>query len=544
MRYEIAGGPSAGFGADGARSIEIITNAQGQASADLVERNPEAGTTSVAVQLSRPAAGGVEALTIGNSKTTVTWAAAPSAVRISGPTAASVGSTASYRIDVTNSGQQLATHVVVSDNLPAGLTLLQSTPPADNGGGLQWTLGDIKPGETHTIQLDMRPEQAGSFSHCVRVQSAEGLTGQSCVTTVVQPNVAPAPVAAPGANQTVDLQLKGPATTAVGSEVQFELDITNRGTAAITDLKLIDRFDDGLVHAAAVSPIQREPAPIAAGETRRIGITFKVTKAGRLCQQIELTGAGGLRQTTSACVQADAGANPAPPSGAGLPSNPGAATVAASPVTPRPALTLKLSGPPTTKVGETIQFIAEIRNTGDIAIPAVRVSNSCDTQTLRPTQADKGYTQIGSELVWNIQNLAPGKVEYRRIECQCLDAATRACDRVTITDGGDIMLHDEACVQIAPSDNPAAAVGGNLTVQISARTNPLKAGTDSSYQCVDRGTNYLGTNSERKVALTVVTIPDSDAVCRRPRPEPSQGVDRRPDDSLRSDRGGSSRASR
>ncbi len=75
---------------------------------------------------------------------------------------------------------------------------------------------------------------------------------------------------------------------------------------ATSRLVVVDRFDDGLIHAAAVSPIQRELDPFAPGETRKIGITFKVAKPGQLCQHVELTGPGGVRQTTSACVQADA----------------------------------------------------------------------------------------------------------------------------------------------------------------------------------------------------------------------------------------------
>ena len=109
--------------------------------------------------------------------------------------------------------------------------------------------------------------------------------------------------------------------------------------------------------------------------------------------------------------------------------------------------------------------------------------------------------------MWTLQNLTPDKVEYRRLRCVCLDAANRACDQATVTDGGDLTLHDEACVQILPGDASAAGAnpgGGNLNVQISSRTNPLKAGSDSSYQVT---ITNAGQNSERKVALAV-TVPD------------------------------------
>jgi uncharacterized repeat protein (TIGR01451 family) len=515
VRYEVAGGPAAGFSPDGARFIELSTDAQGQASAEIIQQHPEAGTSAVAVQLNRPAATGVEALTIGSSKIAITWSAAPGALHITGPASASVGATATYRIDVTNPGPQPATHVAVTDTLPPGLTLLQSTPPADAGAALGWTLGDLRPGETRTIQLDARPEQGGSFNQCVHLQAAEGLTGQDCVTTVVQAAAAPSTGAPAG---TIDVRLTGPGQAAVGSEVHFDLEITNRGAFAASGLVVVDRFDDGLIHAAAVSPIQRELDPVAPGETRKIGITFKVAKPGRLCQTVELTGAGGLRQTTSACVQADAGGQPAMPPGGVGPAVPGSG---------KPALTLKISGPPSTKVGATVQFVIEIRNTGDAPIPTVRVSDTCDAQTLRPVAADAGYTQAGAQFVWTIQNLTPGKVEYRRLNCVCLDAANRACDQVTVTDGGDLTLHDEACVQIQPGDAPAAGGGtggsagsGKLKVQISSRANPLKAGSDSSYQVTI--TNN-GPNSERKLALAV-TIPDLEQLVEGQNQNPAKAV--------------------
>jgi uncharacterized repeat protein (TIGR01451 family) len=383
VRYEMAGGTAAGFAPDGSRSIEVATDAQGRANAELFQQQSAGGVSSVSVQLNRPAAAGVEALTIGSTKTAITWTGAPATSPAAGPT---LGAAA------------------------------------------------------------------------------------------------------------VDMRLTGPAQATVGGEVHFDLEITNRGAVATGGLVVVDRFDDGLIHAAAVSPIQRELDPLAPGETRKIGITFKVAKPGRLCQNVELTGAGGLRQTTGACVQADAPAASTPPG----PAAPGSSG--------KPALTLKVSGPASAKVGQNVEFVIEVRNTGSATIPTVRVSDTYDTQTLRPVATDDGYTRVGAQFVWTLQNLTPGKVEYRRLRCVCLDAANRACDQATVTDGGDLTLHDEACVQILPGEAPGVGAnpGGNLKVQISARTNPLKAGSDSSYQVT---ITNAGQNSERKVALAV-TVPD------------------------------------
>ena len=82
--------------------------------------------------------------------------------------------------------------------------------------------------------------------------------------------------------------------------------LINRGDAAATGLVLTDRFDDGLVHAAAANPIQKGLSPIEPHQVRRMAIVFKVVKPGRLCNIIELTGDGGLNASAQACVQSEA----------------------------------------------------------------------------------------------------------------------------------------------------------------------------------------------------------------------------------------------
>ncbi len=472
VRYEITGGPSAGFAPDGTRSTELVTNAQGQAAAEIMQSQPEAGTSVVAVRLTRPAAAGVEELLIGSTTTQITWTTKGAAVHVTGPAAASVGSTASFRIDVTNPGPQPATGVVVVDALPAGLTLLHSTPPGDAGPGTQWTLGTLAAGDTRTIQFDARPDQSGTLNQCATLKSVEGLAGQDCMATTVQA-------------ATVELHLTGPDQAMVGGEVHFDLDVTNRGTTTAGGLVLTDRFDDGLVHAAAVSPIQRELDPLAAGQSRKISLTFKVTKPGRLCQTIDLTGGGGLQQTTSACVQAVAAA------GSG-----------------KPALTVKLTAPPQAQVAQNAQFDAEIRNAGDAPVTSLRVALSIgDPQFLRAAMADPNFSQANGQLVWTIANLAPGQVEHRRMACTCL-AVGRACARVSVSDGSNPAVEDETCVVVQAAAGRQAPGTSNLNVQIASRANPVKAGSDTSYQVTV--TNHAAT-PEPNVTV-VVTIPDLEQV--------------------------------
>jgi uncharacterized repeat protein (TIGR01451 family) len=514
VRYEITGGPTAGFAPDAGQAIEVPTNDLGQASAEIFQPKPEAGVSPILIQVIRPAGivPGGQRLVVGTAATEQSWTgaalaipsspaipigpssptgptnptgpapapAARTALHLTGPAQASVGATASYRIEVTNAGDQPATGVIVADPLPDGLTYLRSTPPADNAapgsgaGGqatgvaanLQWNLGTLQPGESRAIALDARVERAGAFNHCASVSTADGVTGQECVTTTARAAA-------------IELRQTGPDKAAVGQQVRFEVEVVNRGDTPATGLVLTDRFDDGLINARQPSPISGALDPLQPGQSRKVGITLKVAKPGRLCNTFELTGPG-VHETTQACLDASEAAPP-----------------------PKPALSLKVTGPASARVGDVASFVIDVKNTGDAKIANVRVTNKFDASLLQAKDASQGYEQNGTELSWTIANLDPGQTAERRVNCTCLVAVARTCDVATVSDGRDLTLGDQACLEIVPVEPPLAA-GGKLSLAVAARANPINVGGETSFVIT---LSNAGPNPERKVALSV-TIPE------------------------------------
>ncbi len=90
----------------------------------------------------------------------------------------------------------------------------------------------------------------------------------------------------------LELKVDGPAKTLVDSTVSFELTVSNAGKTPATGLLVIDRFDPGLEHAVGQSPIERTLADLAPGKSLRIGLTFRVTRPGRLTHTVEVTSGG------------------------------------------------------------------------------------------------------------------------------------------------------------------------------------------------------------------------------------------------------------
>lgn len=476
VRYEIVDGPAAGFSPDGGRSIEVATDTAGQASAEVFQKEPGPGTNKISIQIIRPASlGGPNGkrLVIGSGATLKTWTSADLAVRKSAPAQAGLGTTLNYTIEVSNPGDLPAEDVLVSDELPEGLTYLDSDPAAEaTGGKLQWQLGQLGAGQTRTIQLNCRVVQSGSVTNCANATAKGGAAGagelkaSDCATTTVTP---PA----------VDVKITGPKEAKVGSEVTFDVVVTNPSQVKTPELKIKDRYDSGFEHAVAPSPIESSLGELAPGQSQRISVTFRVAKAGRWCHQVEVTGAGGIRSTAEACLTAtgDAEVQPSP-----------------QPVQ-QPSVSVEKTGPRQSIVGKTALFSIDVTNTGRQTLTEVRVVDIYPP-SLSPNQGTKGYRFEGNKLVYVIDSLAPGQTEQLDVLCSCLRPAVGARNRVTVTTREGARAEGEASLDIL-----AAPVG--LTMTVSDLDDPVAAGNPLRYNIV---VTNKGQESDTGVTLTV-TIP-------------------------------------
>ena len=245
----------------------------------------------------------------------------------------------------------------------------------------------------------------------------------------------PPPAASPVPQPALlDIRVSGPDRAPVGTEVRFNIDITNRGANPLTGLVITDTFDQGLEHAISASPIQRELARLGPGETQSIGLTFRATRPGRLCHVVRVQTDTGAAQSATGCVLVE------------------------SPVAARPSARLTVTARPTqARIGDTVDFAVEVTNTGTLAIPQMTLTDFIDPN-LSPTDVAQGYTQLPNQFRWQISNLAPGKSIIYGVRCKCV-GTPRACIRAELTDGAALSLSHEACVDIQPRDTgaPAAA---------------------------------------------------------------------------------------
>jgi uncharacterized repeat protein (TIGR01451 family) len=497
VRYEIVEGPPAGFSPNGAQSIDVPTNSAGQANVEIFQKEPKYGTNKINIQVIRPAdvpGSGGQRFIVGSGSTMQTWTGADLAVKTTGPSSATPGAVLNYRIEVSNPGDLPAKDVTAIDIVPDGLTYLNSNPPAESAGRqLQWRLGEIAAKQRQWIEVSFRAEKQGSVANCCEAVAAGGLRVRDCATSSV-------------AAASLDVHINGPTQAAVGDRVTFEITVTNRSSGPADKLTIKDRLDPGFEHPAAnaKNAIERLLGNLAPGASQHINVTLHITKPGRLCHTVEVTGGNVATAVAEACINVGGVA--------GSPS-PNASR-------DRPSFSVKMIGPKQRpKVGEMPQFTIEIANTGSVALKNLKVLDLYDAALL-PVLATDGYRIEGGGLAWTIDNLQTGKSTRLEICCTCQKAAAKACNRVSVTAQDGIKSEDEACIEIlaansAPSFNnpppsttpetPAASPSANdLALAAVCLFSPVTVGKDVTYEI--RVTNS-GKSPYQQILVTA-TVPE------------------------------------
>ena len=478
VRYEVVGGPGAGFSPDGAQSVEVLSNAAGEASAEIFQKEGAPGTNQVQIQVIRPAGIGGQnrPIAVGSGSTLQTWTSTELSIRVQGPPQASVGATVTYRLQVTNPADTAAQDVVVADQAPAGLVFVNSNPASEPGpAGQQWRLGDVAARATSTIDANYRVAEAGDFSFCATVNSASGTTARDCLATR----------AGAAAVAQLEITVSGPAAAVVGSDAQFDIQVTNRSATPATGLLVTDRFDRGLQHAVSASPIERDLGNLPPGTTTRLAVTLRVIEPGELCQEIVVRGNGGVEASKRTCITATAASEP-PATQPPLENQPPATEPQAGRAV---KLSVQINGQSRRAVGESVRFTIDVTNPGPEPVDEIFIANNFET-SLQPEQATEGSSWIASALGWKVDSLAAGKTIRREIVFKSLRESPQACNRVTVTGRGIEAVTEEACAEIVgePAESPAAEPAGQagqgapISVSVAETADPVKVGGETTYQ--------------------------------------------------------------
>jgi len=202
-------------------------------------------------------------------------------VERSAPAEVSVGSEFDYQIIVTNISDTLAANdVVITETVDGGLEVISATPNANkSGNNYTWSLGNMLPGQSETINVKAKATSTGDIIRCVNAD----FTPVVCLTTRV---VKPA----------LELVKDGPGTILLCDGFKYTLTVSNTGSGPATNVVIEDTLPDGLVTATTNSrDVKVNVGTLKAGESKKYEVSVKATKTGSYKNTASASADGGLK---------------------------------------------------------------------------------------------------------------------------------------------------------------------------------------------------------------------------------------------------------
>ncbi len=212
-------------------------------------------------------------------------------IALEGPQFQFARTVGTFTIRVSNPGNDVARNVQVGAVLPRDSVYVSSNLSGkqsveEKESRVRWILAALEPGAEQVLEARCELVSSG-MNRLEAVCAAEGDLRDTASTTTEVEAVA---------DLVLDLtDPSGP--VAVGTELTYEVTVSNRGTKASDEVELVAKFADAIEpisveggrHTLAGSEIRLAPIPqVAAGEKVRIKIRAKAYRAGNHVVSVEL----------------------------------------------------------------------------------------------------------------------------------------------------------------------------------------------------------------------------------------------------------------
>jgi uncharacterized repeat protein (TIGR01451 family) len=160
-----------------------------------------------------------------------------------------VGDRVTFTVTARNNGPAAATNVVVTDQLPSGLTFVAAAVPLSTvyvpATGV-WTVGTLAANATATLLITATVQASSPATNTASI-SAVGVSDPTPANNTASVTVTP--------TQQADIAVEKTASTptpVIGSNVIFTLKATNNGPAAATNVQVTDLLPTGFAFVSAV----------------------------------------------------------------------------------------------------------------------------------------------------------------------------------------------------------------------------------------------------------------------------------------------------
>ncbi|MDX1925003.1 MAG: hypothetical protein SFV81_00715 [Pirellulaceae bacterium] len=362
----------------------VMVDESGQASVKLSAPPGVRGTTPILIEVIRPSLkdDNLPEILLGSGQTLVTFSSAALQLQSIGPKTASVGEQITYKAFLANPGDRDAENVKLAMRIPAGMQFVAATPePRQYQDQLLWDQGPLPAQRQIEVSVVLQAQQIGDYQIPFIGNGEPNLSSTSSVeTSVIQPsvNVRFEPVG-------------GVAQEEMGKQIFYEVDVTNTGRQALTDLRVIVETAAGLPEAEKGANVVEWVIPmLQPGQTTSKGIAFSVQREGELPAKIKVLSGNSILAERSSAVF---GTKPAPK---------------------MPGIDVSISFPENVTVGSRSRAMIAVKNTGRTTLTGIRLFiNSDPALRAIATDADskpfvRSTDNTGTRLEWTPRDMLPG----------------------------------------------------------------------------------------------------------------------------------------
>lgn len=191
-----------------------------------------------------------------------------------------VGQAADFEIRVRNVGRVAADNVMVIDRVPDGTEFLSAEPAPSRtrgGGGLNWEVGTLAPGQEKRIRYQLKPIKPGEIGSVAQVVFA---TQASMRTVVTKP--------------VLSIEHDTTPQVLMGDNFVFDVIVENQGDGAANDVIISEEVPAQLEYQAGFRQLEYEVGTLMPGQKKKLRLALRAGKVGKFRNVMFATGKGGL----------------------------------------------------------------------------------------------------------------------------------------------------------------------------------------------------------------------------------------------------------
>ncbi|HDZ42897.1 MAG TPA: DUF11 domain-containing protein [Phycisphaerae bacterium] len=449
VTYRIVSGPAAVLQPGGKEVVTVRSDANGLATVTLEQTEQVAGANQLEIDVVRPTTeAGLPHAQIATGRTSKTWLMPAIDITKKAPSKALLGEAFLYEIWVCNPSQVYADNVVVRDDLPDGITYVNSTPAATvSGQQLAWSVGRLPAGGKKAFRVTVKPTVTGPVTNRVSVHAELGLSDEAESKTLI--------IAAK-----LSVTKTAPEEALICDPIPYTILVSNTGNAPATNVRLHDVLPEGLTVHEGRGKLVSDLGTLEPGESKQVRFDARAARTGTFENTVTVAADGGLMARDSATTAVR-----------------------------KPILVVTKTGPATTRNNRPVKYEITVTNKGDAAADDTVVVDVVPAGAMFAEATEDGEF-AGGKVTWQLGKLDIGEtrivsVTFKAVEIGTLHNVTTvtavcaeaSAEASTVVEG--VPSVGLKCIDLADS----IEVGGEVTYRITVINQGTAANTNIVIAC-------------------------------------------------------------